>query len=120
MTSPTSSAAIPEQRLPGLISPIGVFFIILGAALVAASLLRAEIRELRLTPWDATGPVLMITAGVGAIFRKPWGRWLSYLISLLLLPGVPIGTIFGGYMIYHLTIYRDQFRDTSKDQNRVP
>jgi hypothetical protein len=31
-----------------------------------------------------------------------------------MLPGVPIGTIVGGLMIYHLTIYRDQFRWSSR------
>ena len=58
---------------------------------------------------DAILPSLLALAGVGAYFRQPWGRWMCYFFSVILLVGVPIGTILGGLMIYYLTIYRAQF-----------
>ena len=97
-------------RKPGVISEIAWLYIALGAACVAASLAGARIQNITLQPADAWLPGLLLLAGIGALLRKPWGRWLSYLFSVWLLLGVPIGTIVGGLMIYHLTIYRDQFR----------
>lgn len=119
MTSPTGSTNIPQAQKTGLIYPIAMIYIMLGAAIMAASFLKTEINGIRLSPWDAILPAFIVIAGVGAILRKPWGRWLSYLVSLPMLLGVPIGTFLGGYMIYQLTIHRAQFNNELRDQNRV-
>lgn len=54
-------------------------------------------------------------SSIGAIRRKSWGRWLYYGFSVLILPFVPLGTIVGGLMIYHLTVHRDQFGRSSQN-----
>jgi hypothetical protein len=119
MTSPSDSTSIQQAHKKGLIFPIAIIYIMLGAAIMAASFLKIEINSIRLSPWDAILPAFIVIAGVGAILRKPWGRWLSYLVSLPMLLGVPIGTLLGGYMIYQLTIHRAQFKNGLHDQNRV-
>jgi len=96
-------------KTPGLITPIGWIYVSLGMAFLAVALFRVQVGPVPLGPKDSVVPLLIILAGVGAILRKPWGRWFAYIVSALFLLGVPIGTLLGGFMIYHLTIYRDQF-----------
>ena len=96
-------------RVPGLITPIAWIYVALGLTVVIACLVGAQIGPVQLSPVDAVGPGLLIVAGVGAILRKPWGRWLCYAVSALLMLGAPIGTIIGVLMIYHLTVHRNQF-----------
>jgi ribose/xylose/arabinose/galactoside ABC-type transport system permease subunit len=96
-------------RVPGLITPIAWIYVAFGLTMAIACLIEAQIGPVQLSPADAVGPGLLIVAGVGAILRKPWGRWLCYAVSALLVLGVPIGTIIGVLMIYHLTVHRDQF-----------
>src|SRR6516162_5257315 len=98
-----------RDRLRGQITPIAWIYIVFGLAVAAACFAGAQIGPIRLSVVDAVLPVLLIVAAVGAILRRPWGRWLCYVFSVLLLPGAPTGTIIGGLMIYHLTIHRDQF-----------
>jgi hypothetical protein len=69
-----------------------------------------QIGSIYLSVVDAWLPGLLIIAAIGAILRRPWGRWLCYVFSISMLPEVPLGTIVGGLMIYHLTVHRDQFR----------
>ena len=38
----------------------------------------------------------------GLLERRPWGRPLGIIVSLLELPGFPIGTITGGYTLWVL------------------
>jgi hypothetical protein len=95
--------------VPGVITPIAWIYVALGLAMVVACLLEAEIGPVQLSPGDAVGPGILIVAGVGAILRRPWGRWLCYAVSALLMLGAPIGTVIGVLMIYHLTIHRNQF-----------
>jgi hypothetical protein len=96
-------------RVTGLITPIAWIYVALGLAMVVACFVEAEIGPFQLSPGDAVGPGLLMVAGVGAILRKSWGRWLCYAVSALLILGAPIGTIIGVLMIYHLTIHRNQF-----------
>jgi hypothetical protein len=104
-----SSEPRTRVRVPGLITPIAWIYVALGLTVVVACLIEAEVGPVQLSPVDAVGPGLLIVAGVGAILRRPWGRWLCYAVSALLMLGAPIGTIIGVLMIYHLTIYRNQF-----------
>jgi hypothetical protein len=99
----------PRVRVPGLITPIAWIYVALGLGMVIACVVEAEIGPAKLSHFDAVGPGFIAVAGVGAILRKPWGRWLCYAVSALLLLGAPIGTIIGVLMIYHLTVHRDQF-----------
>lgn len=104
--APTSEIT---KTKPGLISAIGFVYVALGVLGVALAVLRVRFGAMQLTPVDAIGPGLLVVAAIGAISRKPWGRWMCYLFSAFLLLGVPIGTLLGGMMIYHLTKYRSQF-----------
>jgi len=103
-----------DVRHPGVMTPISWCYIALGVALLCACFLGGNVAGVRLQPEDAWFPGLLVVGAIGTILRQPWGRWLSYVFSILMLPGVPIGTIIGGLMIYHLTIYRDQFRWSSR------
>jgi len=78
-------------------------------SLLAACFANAQIGQFRLSVLDLWLPGFLIVAAVGAILRKPWGRWSCYILSALMLVGVPLGTIIGGLMIYNLTVHRDQF-----------
>lgn len=104
--------------MPGLVTPIAVTYIVLGLLAALAAMCRVRVGGIQMSPIDAILPLLLSLAGVGAYMRMTWGRWTCYFFSAILLLGVPIGTILGGLMIYHLTIYRAQFvRDrTSPDQ----
>jgi hypothetical protein len=104
------SDAAERRRVPGQITSIAWIYVVFGSGLLIASLAEAQIGPYRLSFPDAIFPAFIIVAAVGAILRKPWGRWLCYAFSLLILPGVPLGTIVGGLMIYNLTVHRDQFR----------
>ena len=101
-----------EEQNPdvGLTKAISVIYLLLGAALVIAVLSGAEMSGIKLK-WrsDIWLPSLIILAAVGTLRRTKWGRWVSYLISCVLLLGVPIGTFLGGYMLWHLTKYRAAF-----------
>jgi hypothetical protein len=96
-------------RVPGLITPIAWIYVFFGLTIVVACFVAAQIGPVQLSPLDAVGPGLLTVAGIGAILRRRWGRWLCYAFSALLMLGAPIGTIIGVLMIYHLTIYRNQF-----------
>ena len=99
-----------RRRVPGQITEIAWIYVVFGAVLCAACFANAEIGHERLSVLDSWLPGLLIVAAVGAIRRRPWGRWSCYVFSALFLFGVPMGTIIGGRMIYILTAHRDQFR----------
>jgi len=87
----------------------------------AAAFLEATIGPVRLRLIDAVSPALLALAGVGCILRLRWARWFAYLVSALFLIAIPIGTVLGALMIYHLTIFRDQFTPSSANNRwRVP
>jgi hypothetical protein len=96
-------------RVPGQITAIAWIYVIFGASLSAACLANASIGPFPLSAADLWLPGFLILAAVGAILRKPWGRWSCYVFSAIMLVGVPLGTIVGGLMIYNLTVHRDQF-----------
>jgi hypothetical protein len=107
-----------QKRFPGLVTPIGWTYVLLGSAMCAAAFFEVAIGPLHLRPIDALSPALLTLAGIGAILRLRWGRWLAYAMSALILLGVPIGTVLGALMIHHLTIYKDQFGEPSTANNR--
>jgi hypothetical protein len=59
--------------------------------------------------YDAWAPLFVIIGAIGVLMRTRWGRWMTYPLSVFLLLAVPIGTLLGGFMIWHLTKYRDAF-----------
>jgi len=105
-----ASGSTGRTYLAGQVTPIASLYALYGLVLCLLCLAEAEVARVQLSAVDAFLPLLLIVAAVGAILRKPWGRWLCYVFSVLILPGAPLGTIIGVLMIYHLTIYRDQFR----------
>jgi len=114
-TSPLAAVVDAQQATEdsartGLITPIGWSYVVLGVAFSVGALLHVKIGPLQMGPLDMVSTGLLVLAGVGAILRARWGRWLAYAMSAILLLGIPIGTILGALMIYHLTIHRDQFK----------
>jgi len=43
-----------------------------------------------------------VVAGIGLLNLKDWARWVAIVLSVLRLPGVPVGTAIGGLTIYFL------------------
>ena len=58
-------------------------------------------------PWSVFAAVVLVvaiislhwTVGGAAKERKPWARVASIVIAILLLPGFPLGTIIGIYLL---------------------
>jgi hypothetical protein len=111
-----SGLATPRSTR-GQITLIAGTYAVYGLALAMACIAGARIGPIQLSPADAFLPGLLIVAAVGAMLRRPWGRYLCYAFSLLLLPAAPLGTIMGGLMIYRLTVHRDQFRRPLSNPN---
>jgi hypothetical protein len=109
------SALTEHHGAPGQITSIAWIYAIFGAGLVIACFAGAQTGQVRLSSTDAVFPAVLILAAIGAIRRKSWGRWLCYGFSVLIFPFVPLGTIVGGLMIYHLTVHRDQFGRSSQN-----
>ena len=93
----------------GMTGAIAVIYCAYGVSFLVAIGLGANIGGIDLVWADAFLPVFTIVVGLGVLYRTRWGRWLGYVVSIPLLLGVPIGTILGGYMIWHLTQYRRLF-----------
>jgi hypothetical protein len=108
---------VADGETRGVITPIAWSYAIFGAGLGAACFAGAQIGPFRLCATDAIMPGLIIVAAAGTILRRSWGRYLCYFFSVLFLPGVPLGTIIGGLMIYQLTIYRSQFSRQVRHSN---
>jgi len=109
----------PLRHLPGQITSIAWIYAVFGLAVFIACLTGAQIGPVPLSTIDALTPALLIISAVGAMFRRPWARWLCYVFSVLMLPGIPLGTIVGGRMIHQLTVHRDQFRRSPRTVNEV-
>lgn len=92
-----------------VIKIIAWIYVALGTSLVGCALLQVEFHGQRLGNVGAVLPALMVLGAVGTLLRKQWGRYISYFFSALLLPGVPIGTFLGFYMIARLTRDKDLF-----------
>ena len=107
------------KHLPGQITAIAWIYAVFGLAVLIACLTGAQIGPVRLSVVDAFTPALLIVSAVGAMFRRPWARWLCYIFSVLMLAGVPLGTIVGGRMIHQLTVHRDQFRRSPRTASEV-
>ena len=90
-----------QQRF-GVIATIASVYVLLGSAIVFLALTNAEFRGFQLDAWSAIIPAFIVLAGIGTLLRRNWGRRLSLVVSGILLVGVPIGTLLGGFMIYYL------------------
>ena len=93
----------------GLIAGISWFYLAFGLACIGLCLAGADVRGIKLGPWDAIVPAFIGVAAVGTLLKRNWGRRMSYVASAFLLLGVPIGTLFGGLMIHQLTRHRELF-----------
>ena len=94
----------------GLTKAVSIIYFFLGIAFAVMVIKEIELQGIVLS-WkqDIWIPLLFIVSAIGTIRLTKWGRWLSYVTSILCLLGVPIGTIIGGFMIWHLTKYRASF-----------
>jgi len=104
----TEAQASDDSR-PGMAGAVAVIYALYGTALLVAIAMGGSIQGIELGWPDAWFPALILIASAGVLRRSRWGRWLGYLVSLPLLIGVPIGTMLGAYMIWHLTKYRALF-----------
>ncbi len=94
----------------GLTRTISLFYIALFGSILIAALLNAEFMGTPLDrSRDAWVPFLLVVVSCGVYRRTRWGRWLAYPVSLFLCLGVPLGTVLGGFMVWHLTKYRSAF-----------
>ncbi|MGQ8366191.1 hypothetical protein [Glaciecola sp. 1036] len=55
-------------------------------------------------------PVFLLFTSIGVYRKTWWGSWFGYLVSVPFFINVPVGTFLGGYMLWHLTKYRDSFK----------
>ena len=96
----------------GLTKAIAIIYLLFGFAWAVAVIRRVEFAGLQLD-WrrDIWLPAIIVVAAIGTLRRTKWERWASYFVSSALLLGVPIGTMHGGFMIWHLTKFRNAFRN---------
>jgi hypothetical protein len=101
-----------DQQTPdvGLTRAISIIYLFYGLGFLVAAIGGAEVAGIKLE-WstDVWVPLIFVLAAIGTLRRTKWGRWMSYPMSILFLPGVPIGTLLGGFMLWHLTRYRIEF-----------
>ena len=93
----------------GVTGVIAIIYCLFGLGFLGVIASGATLAGFHLRWVDAWFPLLMAAGGIGTLRRTRWGRWLSYVISAPFLPGVPVGTLIGGFMIWHLTRYRREF-----------
>jgi len=104
-----SAAQVTDGSRPGMTGAIAVIYVLYGTGLLLAIAMGGSVQGIELMWSDAWFPALILVAAFGILRRTRWGRWLGYLVSLPLLVGVPIGTMLGGNMIWHLTKFRALF-----------
>lgn len=94
----------------GLTRAVSIVYLLIGIGFAIASIAGVEIRGIILDwKYDIWIPLFFIITAIGTIRFTIWGRWFSYLVSFFVLYGVPIGTLLGFFMIWHLTKYRSVF-----------
>ncbi len=81
----------------------------MSGAYIVAALSGAAINGQQTLPSDTIVLGVWLIAAIATLKRRNWGRIILYPFSALLLLGVPLGTVLGGFMIYHLTKHRDLF-----------
>lgn len=62
--------------------------------------------------------VLKLVAARGLVRQRPWGRVLGIVLGILMIPGVPFGTIFGILVLTGLT--REEARTWFKSVSPPP
>ena|SRR5690348_12369061 len=86
----------------GVIKVIAWIYLVLGTALASMALLHVQLAGQQLGSLSAILPALLAFGAIGTLLRRQWGRYLSAFFSVILLFAVPIGTLLGGFMLYHL------------------
>jgi len=86
----------------GVIKVIAWIYLVLGVTLASLGLLHIQVAGQRLGLLSAILPALLALGAIGTLLRRQWGRYLSAFFSVILLFAVPIGTLLGGFMLYHL------------------
>jgi hypothetical protein len=92
-----------------VIQVIAWIYFLLGFTFFAMGLANVQFAGQRLDSASAIVPGLLAVGAVGTLLKKQWGRYLSYFFSIILLVAIPIGTLLGAFMLYHLTHSKDLF-----------
>lgn len=94
----------------GLTRTISLIFIVLFSSFLVAALLNAKVMNIQFDrTYDAWVPLFLVVVSVGVYRRTRWGRWFMYPVALFMCLGIPLGTLLGGFMFWHLTKYRAAF-----------
>ena len=94
----------------GVTSTVSIIYILINMGFVLAALSESAINSVTLNAKDDVWlPTIIILISLGIMRQTRWGRWFGYLISFPLIFVLPLGTLLGGYMIWHLTKYRLSF-----------
>ena len=84
--------------------------LVVGAIILGGGLISGDDTAIRVTAIVAVilgGLVILLSvpgvvAGIGLLSFKPWARILTIILSVLNLPGFPIGTLVGIYSLWAL------------------
>ena|SRR6266545_172510 len=87
-----------------------IFYACYGVVLIACAFTGVSINGAQLEPLHAIGPALVVLGAAGTLRKRRWGYWMSYVFSVLMLPGMPFGTVLGYAMIRGLRRNRHVFR----------
>jgi len=120
------------MKRPDGVTVLSIFHFVIAAMLVLGLLIVLAILALALFDGssDAVLPVALLAilsipvfllaaanavAGWALLKMLEWGRWLAITLSVLLLPGFPLGTAIGGVALWYLMQpeVQDAFRGRS-------
>jgi len=91
--------------LLGILSALVVGALILGGGLISGDETAIQVTTIVAIVLGSLVVLLSIAgvvAGVGLLGFKPWARILAIILSVLNLPGFPIGTLVGIYSLWAL------------------
>lgn len=113
--SSSRPACAPAQAKAGrLLRFLGWFQVVSGGVLAFLGLAGASVRRYNLSVLLIAGVVVAgiggfhLRVGRGVVTGEPWARTAAIVLGVLMLPSLPIGTVFGGFILYYL------FSDRSK------
>ena len=101
--------------------------LVVGALILGGGLISGDDTAIRVTTIVAIvlGSLVVllsvpgVVAGVGLLGFKPWARILAIILSVLNLPGFPIGTLVGIYSLWVLLDSETSLLFESKGQHEV-
>jgi hypothetical protein len=112
----------PVNPIAGPVKVIGIIYAVFAALTLIGVLVMAAMGGMimqglvmPLAQHSIEGPLMLVLSGVvlliailegvtayGLLARKPWGRILAIIVSILSLLSVPLGTVLGAFGLYFL------------------